>query len=121
VHAYRREPGPPATAELNVTREGVARSWATGWLRDALEGFPAPWQPRLVVTEGDPAPALRRCSRRAAMLVLGQRADRRSGDASSVAARCEEEAACPVVLVPEGTPLAAESAVRDSEHDVVGS
>jgi hypothetical protein len=120
VHAFAPEPGPPGRRELLVAKESVARSRATGWLRDTLTGRPAPWRARLVVAEDDPSALLVRWSATARMLVLGQRAGTR-GHVSAVAARCEADAACPVVLVPEGTAPDTLSTTAHAGHEVVSS
>jgi nucleotide-binding universal stress UspA family protein len=106
VHAYPPDRSPDPSAQVRTTRESVARAWATRWLRDALSDSGAlPFTTRLVVTQDDPADALVRRSRDAAMLVLGQRASTRAGSHSDVTTRCQNQAHCPVVLVPEGTDL----------------
>ncbi len=102
VHCYRPEPEGEASTELRATRETVARTWATHWVRDALSECAAiPWRTQLMVTPDPPAEALVRMSTDAGLLVLGRHAE---GDGPeeepSVPSYCERWAACPVVLVP---------------------
>jgi nucleotide-binding universal stress UspA family protein len=99
VHAYESEPTEGGPCGLAATRESVARSWATHWVRDALSECAAlPWRTHLVVAPESPGAALVRLSEEAALLVLGNRAGR--GSPSPLAALCERSATCPVVLVP---------------------
>jgi nucleotide-binding universal stress UspA family protein len=105
VHAYPPEP-PAASREVRATRESVARSWATHWVRQALATCGAlPWRTMLVVTGESPADALVRLSATASMLVLGQRLTTRGGSPSAITERCERDSGCPVVVVSEGTSL----------------
>lgn len=103
VHCYRPEPEDAASTELQTTRESVARTWATHWVRDALSECAAvPWRTHLVVTPEPPTEALVRMSTDAGLLVLGRHAVGGDGseEESSVPTQCERWARCPVVLVP---------------------
>ena len=100
AHAYDPEPAEGGSRDLAATRESVARSWATHWVRDALAECAAlPWRTHLVVAPELPGEALLRLSRDASLLVLGNRAGEGSPP-SPLAALCERSAGCPVVLVP---------------------
>jgi nucleotide-binding universal stress UspA family protein len=116
VHAYEPEPTEGAPRGLAATRESVARSWATHWVRDALSECAAlPWRTHLVVAPESPGDALLRLSRDAALLVLGNRAGQGSPP-SPLAALCERSAGCPVVLVPLPDPPAGPSSGEPSTH-----
>lgn len=110
LHAYHQDEGSPS--EIRVTRESVARSWATHWLREQLANCGAlPWHVQLVVTPEEPAAALVERSVDARFLVLGQRDATRRGRPSRVTDECETRSRCPVVIVPQGTSL--EGTTRD--------
>ena len=96
AHAYDPEPAEGGSRDLAATRESVARSWATHWVRDALSECAAlPWRTHLMVAPELPGEALLRLSPDASLLVLGKHAAGEGSRASALAALCERSAALP--------------------------
>ncbi len=109
VHAYVPGDTDRESRELAATRESVARSWATHWVRDTLaDGAALPWRTQLVVVAEGAGSALVRFSRDAALLVLGRSSEAKEATEARVAEPAEEpvtehcchEATCPVVIMP---------------------